>query len=106
MGVIGLKCRGCGETYEAEARYVCTRCFGPVEVAYDHAALAEAPAALRRRIQAGPQSLWRYADLLPAAAPGIGDPCRPASPRSCAPTGWPSAWGWARCGSRTTLPTR
>ena len=77
MGVIGLRCRACGENYEAEARYVCTRCFGPVEVAYDHAALAEDPAALRRRIQAGPQSLWRYADLLPAAAPGVGDPLPP-----------------------------
>ena len=77
MGVIGLRCRECGEHYEAEARYVCTRCFGPVEVAYDHAALAEDPAALRRRIQAGPQSLWRYADLLPAAAPGVGDPLPP-----------------------------
>ena len=77
MGVIGLRCRACGEHYEAEARYVCTRCFGPVEVAYDHAALAADPAALRRRIQAGPQSLWRYADLLPAAAPGVGDPLPP-----------------------------
>jgi threonine synthase len=77
MGVIGLRCRACGESYDAEARYVCTRCFGPVEVAYDHAALAADPAALRRRIQAGPQSLWRYADLLPAAAPGVGDPLPP-----------------------------
>jgi threonine synthase len=77
MGVTGLRCRACGQTYQAEARYVCTRCFGPVEVAYDHAALAEDPAALRRRIQAGPQSLWRYADLLPAAAPGLGDPLPP-----------------------------
>jgi threonine synthase len=74
MGVIGLQCRACGATYEAEARYVCTRCFGPVEVAYDHAAPAADPEALRRRIQAGPQSLWRYADLLPAEAPALGDP--------------------------------
>jgi threonine synthase len=77
MGVIGLRCRACGQSYEAQARYVCTRCFGPVEVAYDHTALAEDPAALRRRIQAGPQSLWRYADLLPAVAPGLGDPLPP-----------------------------
>jgi threonine synthase len=77
MGVIGLRCRACGESYDAEARYVCSRCFGPVEVAYDHTALAADPAALRRRIQAGPQSLWRYADLLPAAAPGVGDPLPP-----------------------------
>src|SRR3954471_12837153 len=77
MGVIGLKCRACGQTYEAQARYVCTRCFGPVEVAYDHSALADDPAALKRRIQAGPQSLWRYADLLPADSPGLGDALPP-----------------------------
>jgi threonine synthase len=77
MGVIGLRCRACGAGYEAEARYVCTRCFGPVEVAYDHTAAAADPEALRRRIQAGPQSLWRYADLLPARAPGLGDALPP-----------------------------
>jgi threonine synthase len=72
MGLIGLRCRACGAEYDAEARYVCTRCFGPVEAAYDHSALAGDPAALRRRIQAGPQSLWRYADLLPVdAAPAV-----------------------------------
>jgi threonine synthase len=77
MGVIGLKCRACGQTYEAEARYVCTRCFGPVEVAYDHSALAADPGELKRRIQAGPQSLWRYVDLLPADTPGLGDALPP-----------------------------
>ena len=72
MGLIGLRCRACGAEYDAEARYVCTRCFGPVEAAYDHSALAGDPAALRRRIEAGPQSLWRYADLLPVdAAPAV-----------------------------------
>ena len=30
----------------------------------------------------------------------------PASPRSCAPTGWPPSSAWASCGSRTTRPTR
>ncbi|HSD75749.1 MAG TPA: threonine synthase [Solirubrobacteraceae bacterium] len=75
MGLIGLRCRACGAGYEAEARYVCTRCFGPVEAAYDHAGPAADPAALRRRIQAGPQGLWRYAELLPvdAAPPAAGD---------------------------------
>jgi threonine synthase len=71
MGLIGLRCRACGADYPAEARYVCTRCFGPVEAAYDHSALAQDPAALKRRIQAGPRSLWRYADLLPVAAAPI-----------------------------------
>jgi threonine synthase len=40
------------------------RCFGPLEVAY--APLKDVdPAELRRRIQAGPHSLWRYGDFLP-----------------------------------------
>jgi threonine synthase len=83
MGLIGLKCRACGAEYEAEARYVCTRCFGPVEAAYDHSALAGDPAALKRRIQAGPRSLWRYADLLPV------DAAPPASADSLPPGGTP-----------------
>ena len=77
MGVIGLKCRGCGETYEAEARYVCTRCFGPVEVAYDHAALAEDPAALRRRIQAGPAEPVALRRPAAGGRPGDRDPLPP-----------------------------
>jgi threonine synthase len=36
------------------------------------------PAELRRRIQAGPHTLWRYADFLPLEGP----------PRSALPTGW------------------
>jgi threonine synthase len=46
---------------------VCEQCFGPLEVAYAPRADAD-PAELRRRIQAGPQSLWRYADFLPVTA--------------------------------------
>ena len=72
MGATNLRCRECGAEYELEARYVCDRCFGPLEVAYDHGDLAADTGQLRRRIQAGPQSLWRYADLLPVdAAPAV-----------------------------------
>jgi threonine synthase len=46
---------------------VCEQCFGPLEVAYAPRTDAD-PAELRRRIQAGPQSLWRYADFLPVTA--------------------------------------
>ena len=67
MGASNLKCRECGAEYELEARYVCDRCFGPLEVAYDHGDLAADPHQLRRRIQAGPQNIWRYADFLPLA---------------------------------------
>jgi threonine synthase len=66
-----LRCKECKTTYPLDARYVCEQCFGPLEVAYPSRADAD-PAELRRRIQAGPQSLWRYADFLPVASPGPG----------------------------------
>jgi threonine synthase len=75
MPADALKCKECGSQYPAEARYVCERCFGPLEVAY--APPSGDAAELRRRIQAGPQTLWRYADFLPVDAP----------PRSSLPTG-------------------
>jgi threonine synthase len=59
-----LKCKECGETYELEARYVCDVCFGPLEVSYDYSGLGDA-AELKRKIQAGPPSIWRYSDFLP-----------------------------------------
>ena len=36
----GLRCRACGEGYPLHPIHVCERCFGPLEVAYDDAALA------------------------------------------------------------------
>jgi threonine synthase len=63
MALEALKCKECGEHYPLEARYVCDICFGPLEVAYDFSDLdAE---ETRRKIQAGPHSIWRYADFLP-----------------------------------------
>ena len=76
MPADALKCKECSTTYPLEARFVCERCFGPLEVAY--APLDADPAELRRRIQAGPHTLWRYADFLPLAGPA----------RSALPTGW------------------
>jgi threonine synthase len=70
--VQALQCKECRETYPLDARYVCERCFGPLEVAYEYAGLD--PEETRRRIQAGPQSLWRYVDFLPferPPAPGL-----------------------------------
>jgi threonine synthase len=66
-----LRCKECKTTYPLEARYVCERCFGPLEVAYQPRTDVD-PAELRRRIQAGPHSLWRYADFLPVQAPRRG----------------------------------
>jgi threonine synthase len=63
MAVEALKCKECGERYALEARYVCDVCFGPLEVTYDFSDLD--PAELRRKIQSGPLSIWRYADFLP-----------------------------------------
>jgi threonine synthase len=73
MAISNLRCRECQATYPLDARYACERCFGPLEVVYDHSQLAGGDVAeLRRRIQAGPQNIWRYADFLPLAggAPG------------------------------------
>jgi threonine synthase len=63
-----LRCKECKSEYPLDARYVCERCFGPLEVSYGDRSGAD-PAELRRRIQAGPYSLWRYADFLPVAHP-------------------------------------
>jgi threonine synthase len=72
-----LRCKECKTTYPLDARYVCEKCFGPLEVAYAPRDDAD-PDALRRRIQAGPHSLWRYGDFLPVAT----------APRLALPAGW------------------
>src|SRR5690349_24394326 len=59
----GLVCRACGAQYPLVAQHACYECFGPLEVAYDQAALAR---VTRAQIEAGPQNIWRYAALLPA----------------------------------------
>ena len=64
MPAEALKCKECGTEFALGASYVCDRCFGPLEVSYDHSALDD-PAELRRKIQAGPPSIWRYVDFLP-----------------------------------------
>ncbi|MDX6639372.1 MAG: threonine synthase [Solirubrobacteraceae bacterium] len=68
MAAESLKCRECGEAYPLDARYVCEQCFGPLEVAYEKVAIDDVAEA-RRKIQAGPQNIWRYADFLPLEAP-------------------------------------
>jgi threonine synthase len=65
--VTSLKCRECGKTYEKTAVHVCEMCFGPLEVAYDYAAIGR---ALSREIIARrPTTMWRYAELLPLDRP-------------------------------------
>jgi threonine synthase len=67
----GLQCRECGELYPLEARHVCELCFGPLEVAYDYAAIAASIS--RDSIAAGPPTLWRYRAMLPIEGERIVD---------------------------------
>jgi len=104
MAVTNLKCRECASEYPLEALYVCERCFGPLEVVYDHSRLLGDPDpthsdsthpgapdvdGLRRRIQAGPQNIWRYADFLPVVdgppAPSGRLASRSGLPAGCTP---------------------
>ncbi len=64
--VDSLRCRECARSYPVEALHVCDFCFGPLEVSYDYEAIAASVS--RERIAAGPTTIWRYADLLPASA--------------------------------------
>ena len=87
MAIDALRCRECGTEYEAEARYVCERCFGPLEVTYRHRPIDDVAAA-RRRIQGGPQNVWRYAEFLPLDAqpgPSIRLTSRTGLPAGCTP---------------------
>ena len=59
-----LRCRECGREYPLEPLHVCEFCFGPLEVAYDYDAIHRT--VTRESIERGPNSMWRYADLLPA----------------------------------------
>jgi threonine synthase len=66
-----LCCKECKAEYPLDARYACEQCFGPLEVNYSSRSGSD-PAELRRRLQAGPHSLWRYSDFLPVEAPRSG----------------------------------
>ena len=58
-----LQCRECGRQYPKDAIHVCEFDFGPLEAAYDYAAVAKAIS--RSKIEARPKSMWRYRELLP-----------------------------------------
>jgi threonine synthase len=74
MSIESLKCKECGSTFELGAHYFCENCFGPLEVSYDLSGLDATEA--KRRIQAGSQGIWRYADFLPFEG-RPGDPLEP-----------------------------
>ncbi len=60
-----LACRECGSTTPLGPFYACMECFGPLEVAYEFG--ANGPIT-RASIEAGPENIWRYQDLLPVPA--------------------------------------
>ena len=61
-----LRCKECGEEYEAKALHVCEDvCFGPLEVVYDYDKIRQH--VTRQTIEAGPNSIWRYKSFLPVA---------------------------------------
>ena len=60
---IALECRECHARYAVEPRTICEECFGPLEPAYDLDAIDGVD--VRKAIEVGPASLWRYELLLP-----------------------------------------
>ena len=54
-----LVCRECGFSTPLAAEFACAQCFGPLEVGYQFGRIT------RRDIESGPQSIWRYRQLLP-----------------------------------------
>jgi threonine synthase len=65
--VQALRCRECGKDYPKVAIHVCEFCFGPLEVAYDYAAIGKV--LTRALIESRPETMWRYAELLPLDGP-------------------------------------
>ncbi|MFJ4771395.1 threonine synthase [Streptomyces uncialis] len=61
-----LSCRECGERFALGPIFACELCFGPLEVAYDLP--VGDPEGLRKKIESGPENIWRYAPLLPVPA--------------------------------------
>jgi threonine synthase len=61
--VTGLTCKECGQRYDAGKHFVCTTCFGPLEVTYNYAAIGRAVSP--QEVMKRPANLWRYKELLP-----------------------------------------
>ena len=64
MGIIRcLKCRECNKEYEAQFRYICEECFGPLDVIYDLPTSLNKSTFMSRQTK----NYWRYFELLPIA---------------------------------------
>lgn len=59
----GLQCSLCGESFPAEALYVCDKCLGPLEATYDAEGIKRDVS--RELIASRPKNLWRYREFLP-----------------------------------------
>jgi threonine synthase len=55
----------CKTEYEDSPRYICERCFAPLQVKYDWDSIQER--VTRERISRGVHSMWRYIDFLPVS---------------------------------------
>jgi threonine synthase len=64
--ITGMVCRHCGHQQPLAVAYVCPACFGPLEVAYDYAVVAET--LTREAIARRAPGIWRYLELLPVEA--------------------------------------
>lgn len=73
---VALSCRECGQRFDLGPLFACQECFGPLEVAYDLP--AGDPDGLRKRIESGPNNIWRYAPCCPSPRTS---PASPASTR-------------------------
>jgi threonine synthase len=58
-----LRCHLCQTIFPPTALWVCDRCLGPLEIAFDYDAVAKTIS--RAAIEARPRNLWRYRELLP-----------------------------------------
>jgi threonine synthase len=61
--ITGMACRNCGLAQALALAYVCPACFGPLEVTYDAAVVAET--FTHDAIAARRPGIWRYLELLP-----------------------------------------
>ena len=58
-----LRCHLCHTVFPAGPLWVCDKCLGPLEVAFDYDAIR--PLMSRATIESRPKNLWRYRELLP-----------------------------------------
>jgi threonine synthase len=65
--ILGLACRNCGRPEELGRSYVCSACFGPLEVAYDIDVARQS--LTREAVASRSPGIWRYLELLPVDAP-------------------------------------